>query len=399
MPVSGKTLAGMKNSSWIRQMFEAGAILKQELGPENVFDMSIGNPVTEPPPEFIRQLAGITANPQPGMHRYMPNAGYPHAREAVARQLRTDYQLKIQVEDIVMTCGAAGAINVVLKTILNPGEEVIVFSPYFPEYLSYIDNHGGIPRIVGTGDNFMPDAGELSTVINTSTRAVIINSPNNPSGVMYSTGCLENLGCVLAEKSRQLGRVIYLISDEPYRRLIYDGLSYPPPIHFYSETIITHSFSKDLSLPGERIGYLALSPRASDCEQLRAGLVYSNRILGFVNAPALMQNVVAELQSVTVSVEEYQKKRDYIYAELAAAGYETVKPDGAFYLFPKTPVKDDVAFVKSLMQSGVLAVPGTGFGRAGHMRLSFCVEDRVIEGAVRGLKKAMEGVYERRAGS
>ncbi len=390
MPVSAKTLAGMQKSSWIRQMFEAGEKLKLKLGKDNVFDVSIGNPVAEPPPEFKQELIQIARKPVSGMHRYMPNSGYMHTRNAVAKHLSAEFGLNFGADDIIMTCGAAGALNIALKTVLNPGDEVIVISPYFPEYLSYIDNHSGRVIVVVTRPDFVPSIDELHMAIGPATRGVIINSPNNPTGIVYSDGFLNDLAQLLKNKSSRFGQPVYLISDEPYRRIIYDGAKYPAPVCHYTETLITSSYSKDLSLPGERIGYLAVNPNISDREELVAGMVYSNRILGFVNAPALMQYLVSGLQTARVSVDDYQRKRDYFYQALQTVGYEVLKPAGAFYMFPKTPVDDDVAFVKQLMEFGVLAVPGSGFGCPGYMRLSFCVDDKTIEGAITGLNKAIK---------
>jgi len=390
VPVSDKTFTGMSSSSWIRQMFEAGAKLKSKLGSENVFDLSIGNPVAEPPREFKNELLNIAREPFAGMHRYMPNAGYLHTRQAVARDLSQEFALDFNADEIVMTCGAAGALNVALKTVLNPGDEVVVISPYFPEYLNYVDNYDGKVCFVASGNEFLPQADEIGRAINKNTRAVIINSPNNPTGVLYSGAVLRDLASALKEKSLKFGRQIYLISDEPYRRLIYDGLKYPPPLHYYDDTIITCSYSKDLSLPGERLGYLAVGPGIYDKKELIAGMIYNNRVLGFVNAPALMQNLVARLQSVSAPVLEYERKRNYLYARLVESGYEVIKPQGAFYMFPKTPLENDVAFIEKLMSFGVLAVPGSGFGCHGYMRLSYCVEDRCIEGALEGLIKAIK---------
>lgn len=389
MPVSDKTAEGMRQSSWIRRMFEAGEELRKRLGAENVFDLSLGNPEDEPPPEFRQELVCQAQNPRAGMHRYMANAGYEATRDAVATAISSELGLKFQGSDVIMTCGAAAGLNVILKALLNAGDEVIVPSPYFPEYLAYIDNHGGIARLVGSGDNFLPDPDKIKQAITKRTRALILNTPNNPTGVVYDSVLLKKLADVLEGSSQFFGRTIYIISDEPYRRLIYDGQKFSSPLNYYRQSIMAASFSKDLSLPGERIGYIAVSPDIEEKSELMAGFVYTNRILGFVNAPALMQNVVTNLQNVTVSVAEYQRRRDYLYQGLIEAGYEAVKPQGAFYLFPKTPVEDDAAFVQHLMEYGVLGVPGIGFGRRGYMRLSFCVNQATLEGAVKGLGKAI----------
>jgi len=388
MSISDNVRARMVEGSWIRKMFEEGAILKQRYGDENVFDLSIGNPVMEPPPEFVQELKRLATDPLPGMHRYMENAGYSETRAAVAAQLSLEAGIKLSMNDIVMSCGAAGALNVVLKTVLNPGDEVIVFAPYFMEFGNYIDNHGGVTRVVPTDERFIPKLDTLEAAVTAKTRGVIINSPNNPTGVVYGEELVHQLGDLLRRKEAQYGTQIFLISDEAYRKIIYDGLKYPPVFHHHLHSIVVASHSKDLALPGERIGYIAVHPECSQREELINGFVFCTRILGYVNAPALMQRAVRKLQDVTVSVAEYQKKRDFLYSHLIDMGYSVVKPQGAFYMFPKSPVEDDVAFVEELRQWNVLTVPGRGFGSPGYFRVSYCVEDRTLEGSLAGFKKA-----------
>jgi len=388
MSISDNVRARMVGGSWIRKMFEEGAILKQRYGDENVFDLSIGNPVMEPPPEFVQELKRLATDPLPGMHRYMENAGYSETRAAVAAQLSLETGIKLSMNDIVMSCGAAGALNVVLKTVLNPGDEVIVFAPYFMEFGNYIDNHGGVTRVVPTDERFIPKLDTLEAAITAKTRGVIINSPNNPTGVVYGEELVHQLGDLLRRKEAQYGTQIFLISDEAYRKIIYDGLKYPPVFHHHLHSIVVASHSKDLALPGERIGYIAVHPECSQREELINGFVFCTRILGYVNAPALMQRAVRKLQDVTVSVAEYQKKRDFLYSHLVEMGYAVVKPQGAFYMFPKSPVEDDVGFVEELRQWNVLTVPGRGFGSPGYFRVSYCVEDRTLEGSLAGFKKA-----------
>jgi aspartate aminotransferase len=375
----------MEQGSWIRRMFEEGVSLKQRYGEERVFDLSLGNPVMEPPLELQQELKKLVENPPPGMHRYMENAGYPETRAAVAEQLSLETGVNFTMNDIVMTCGAAGALNVVLKTILNQGEEVIIFAPYFPEYINYIDNHGGVAKILPTDEQFIPRLDALESAIGAKTKAVLINSPNNPSGAVYSEDFMRQLGGLLNKKSGE--RPIFLISDEPYRKIIYDGLICPQVWHHYQHSIVVTSHSKDLALPGERIGYIAVHPDCTDKQALIDGLIYCNRILGFVNAPALMQHLVRQLQAVTVSVAAYQKKRDFLYERLTAMGYSMMKPQGAFYMFPKSPLEDDVAFVRELQQFRVLTVPGQGFGTPGYFRISYCVDDHTIEGSLDGFHK------------
>jgi aspartate aminotransferase len=388
--ISDRVRESMAAGSWIRRMFEEAAALKQQYGEENIFDLSLGNPVMEPPPEFERRLRTLAENPIPGMHRYMENAGYPETRAAVAAQLSLETGLKFTPGEIIMTSGAAGALNVVLKTILNRGDEVIIFAPYFAEYVHYIGNHDGVVKVLPTDEQFMPKLDVLEAAIGAKTKAVIINSPNNPSGAVYHEDLIHRLGKLLREKEAQYGIQLLLISDEAYRKIIYDGLEYPPVWPHYSQSIIATSHSKDLALPGERIGYIAVHPDCSQREELVDGLIFCNRTLGFVNASALMQHIVRNLQQVTVPVGEYQKKRDFLYDHLVEMGYSVIKPRGAFYMFPKSPLEDDVAFVRKLQQWRVLTVPGHGFGSPGYFRISYCVDDRTLEGSLGGFQKAAQ---------
>ena len=390
MGIADRVRQSMAEGSWIRKMFEEGSALKQRYGLENVFDLSLGNPVMEPPTEFKRELRQIAENPSTGMHRYMENAGYPETRAAVAEQLSQETGIKFTMSDIVMTCGAAGALNVVLKTILNQGDEVILFAPYFAEYGNYIANHNGTTKVLTTDEQFIPKLDTLEAAIGAKTKAVIINSPNNPTGIVYSEELVHQMGELLRRKEAQYGTEIFLLSDEAYRKIIYDGLRYPSPLNHHPQTIVVTSHSKDLALPGERIGYIAVHPDCSQRGDLLNGLIFCNRILGYVNAPALMQHIVRHLQSVTVSVAEYQQKRDFLYGHLVELGYSVVKPQGAFYMFPKSPLEDDVAFVRELQQWKVLTVPGQGFGFPGHFRIAYCVDDRTLEGSLAGLQKAAQ---------
>ncbi|MDD5703178.1 MAG: pyridoxal phosphate-dependent aminotransferase [Dehalococcoidales bacterium] len=371
-------------------MFEEANALKKKYGAHNVFDLSLGNPIVEPPAEFKHLLKKLSENPMAGMHRYMENAGYEETRLSVAKQVSLETGIQVNAHDIVMTVGAAGAINVILKTVLNPGEEVIVFSPYFMEYDNYIDNHGGVTIVVKTDGEFLPDLETFESSVTERTRAVIINSPNNPTGVVYSQEFLQNLLEIIVKKENQYSIPIYLISDEAYSSLIYDGLNYVPILRMYHRSLIATSHSKDLALPGERIGYIAVNPEMENKDELVNGLIFCNRILGFVNAPALMQNIIRHLQHVTVSIPEYREKRDFLYNNLTDMGYKLVKPQGAFYMFPKTPIDDDVKFVHELQKSNVLTVPGRGFGTSGYFRISYCVDHKTLEGSLAGFKKAAE---------
>ena len=389
MAVSQKIRQYMAEGGWIRRVFEEGLALKARIGAENVFDLSLGNPVIEPPTEFKDELRRLASEPMAGMHRYMPNPGYIETRQSVADSLAEETGLPFGGGDIVMTCGAAAAANVVLKTILNPGDEVIILAPYFFEYLYYIDNHDGAAVVVNTDGRFRLDLSAIEQALTPRTRAVIVNSPNNPSGVVYSTEEVAGLAEVLNRKQAEYGTEIFLISDEPYKRIIFDGMEFPQIVPTYTNSVIVTSHAKDLALPGERIGFIAVNPNYPEKGELVGGFSFCNRTLGFVNAPALMQHVVRNLQGVSIDPDYYQRKRDFMYTSLMEMGYDTVRPEGAFYLYPKSPIEDDVAFTRELLQSNVLVVPGRGFGTPGHFRISYCVEDWVLEGAVEGLAKAV----------
>ena len=390
MAVSQKIRNFMEQGSWIRRMFEEGIELKRQFGEENVFDLSLGNPVMQPPSEFFDELRRIANNPTPGIHRYMPNAGYEETRAAVASQLSGETGLDFSANEIVMTCGAGGALNVVLKTLLDPGDEVIIFSPFFVEYHFYADNHGGSCRVVPPDENFLPDMEDLRDAFNERTKVVLINSPNNPTGVLYSAELLDEMCDAIRDAESEHGREIFLVSDEPYRRLLFDGLEYPHIFHHHERGIVATSHSKDLALPGERIGYIAVHPDYDDKTELMDGLVFCNRTLGFVNAPALMQHIVRALQSATVDIAEYQRKRDFLYGNLTEMGYNLVKPQGAFYMFPASPIPDDVEFVAELQERKVLVVPGRGFGLPGYFRISYCLDDQTVEGALPGFEAAIQ---------
>ncbi len=386
MPISKKIKQQMEAGSWVRRMFEEGIALKRRYGEDKVYDLSLGNPVMEPPPEFRAELLRLAQDSSVGKHRYMPNAGYVETRAAVAAGLTRETGLKFTSNEIVMTCGAGGALNVALKALLDPGQEVIIFAPFFVEYVYYVDNHGGVSKILSTDGNFYPDLDRLQQAITPRTRAVLVNSPNNPTGTVYSTELMGALGCLLKGKEEEYGTEIYLISDEPYKKLIYDDIEYPHVFHYHTHSIVATSHSKDLALPGERIGYVAVNPNYDGREELVDGLTFCNRILGFVNAPALMQHIVSRLQGVTIDLKEYRRKRDFLYDNLTAMGYSVVRPQGAFYMFPKSPIEDDVAFVRELQKHNVLVVPGSGFGTPGHFRISYCVDDHTIEGSLDGFR-------------
>ena len=388
MPISTRIRGAIQNSSWIRRMFEEGAELKARLGPGQVFDFTLGNPDLEPPARFQEELVKAAADPRPGLHAYMPNAGLLDTRHALAGMLTRLHGLEFKAQDLVLTCGASGGLNIILKALLDPGDEVVILAPYFPEYLFYADNHGGVAKVVETDEHFQPDLDRLTAALSPRTRAVIINSPNNPTGQIYDAATLQELGRFLARHAGRHGRPVYLVADEPYRRLVYDGAVVPSIFAVYPNTLLATSFSKDLSIPGERLGYVAVSPRATGRGELEGALVLANRILGFVNAPALMQRVVAAVTDVTLDITPYARRRELFCEVLSQAGYKFIKPQGAFYLFPKAPRGDDLEAVARLKEENILAVPGRGFGRAGYFRLAFCVPEQVIQAAAPGFARA-----------
>ena len=394
MAISKKMNEFAQTSSWIRKMFEEGARLKAEFGAENVFDFSLGNPDLSPPPEFQKTLVELAQKDSPGSHAYMPNGGYPFVREAVAARISIEQGVTLSADEMLMTCGAAGGLNVTLKALLDPGDEVIILAPFFVEYKFYVDNHGGVSKVVSTDNSFDLDLGAIEAAVNEKTKAIIINSPNNPTGQIYSQESLAALGKVLAAASKKYSSTIFLIADEPYRKIVFDNNDVPSIMQAYPNSIVVSSYSKDLSLPGERIGYIALHPEIDEKLPLVGALTLANRILGFVNAPALMQRVVAELQGASVDNSIYTRRREVFCKILADTGYEFMPPKGAFYVFPKSPIADDVDFVSRLQDQKILAVPGKGFGAPGYFRLAFCVEDSVIGRSAEAFRKAMESVKE-----
>jgi aspartate aminotransferase len=386
MPIAKKIKRYMESASWIRDMFEEGIRRKQQFGEDNIFDFSLGNPVMEPPPAFHATLRQLLQQPPPGMHRYMANVGYPETRAAVATQLAKETGVAFTAEHIVMCVGAAAGLNVVLKTLLDPGDEVVFFAPYFVEYHFYVDYHGGVAIVVPTDAHFDLDLGALEAALSPRCKVVLINSPNNPTGVIYPPTTLKQLGELLQRKERQFNTKIYLLSDEPYKKLIYGGLTYPEIYTHHPSAISVTSHAKDLALPAERIGYIAVNPECADLNELISGLSFTTRTLGFVNAPALMQRALVHLQGVTIDMQQYERKRDFFCDNLSAMGYQLVRPQGAFYIFPKSPIEDDITFVKALQTQNILTVPGHGFGTPGHFRIAYCVEDRTIERAMDGFR-------------
>lgn len=318
-------------------------------------------------------------------HAYMPNAGFSPVREVIARQLSAQTGLAYTRDHILMTVGAAGAINVVLKSLLDPGDEVIILVPFFPEYQFYIENHAGRMVLVETDDAFQPDIGRIAAAITPRTKAIILDSPNNPTGAVYSTEFLRDLDALITG----LDHPVTVIVDEPYKSLIFDGLTLPVIPSFIRRTVVTYSWSKALAIPGERIGYLALSPCLPEVDALRDACTFANRILGFINAPAIWQWVIAEVADLKIDPRPYQEKRDVLWEGLTRIGYEVTKPQGTFYMFPKAPIPDDLAFVRRLMDEGILAVPGSGFGRAGYFRLSLTIPRQTIERSLPAFERAL----------
>jgi len=378
MVISKKITESMKSSSWIRAMFEEGERLKKQYGEEQIFDFTLGNPITEPPDELKKELIRIVSSGMKGMHRYMSNSGYEDVREEIAEYHRDHSGLNFTKDNIIMTVGCAGGINVVMKSLLDPGDEVIVPCPFFVEFMFYIGNHGGVMKLVDTKDDFHLDIEKIKEAITEKTKAIIVNSPNNPTGVVYNKKELKELASVLNERKRK-GQRIFVVSDEAYRKIIFDGIQFPDMFLMYEDTITVTSHSKDLALPGERIGYIAISPLMKNAATLIGAAIFANRILGFINAPAIMQRLVGKFQKNSVDIVDYQKKRDAIYDILVDAGFEVIKPEGAFYIFPKSPIKDDIKFVSNLQKHRVLAVPGIGFGKQGYFRIAYCVEMDMIE--------------------
>jgi aspartate aminotransferase len=386
MTIATKIRDFMGRASWIRRMFEEGRQLKALHGADNVFDFSLGNPFLDPPPEFIDALSEVAHQNPPGCHVYMPNAGFPETCEEIARIVSEEQGIRVPPQAVMMTCGAAGALNIILKTLLNPGEEVILLTPYFAEYFFYVDNSGGKPVLVPTAENFCLDMEAIEASISSKTRAVLINSPNNPTGKVYGESSLRELAALLTRKSRASGNPIYLISDEPYKKIVYEGVTVPPIFSLYPNSFIATSYSKSHSLAGERIGYLAAHPDIEDVQAFMDGFILCNRILGFVNAPALMQRILPKIVRSVCDIREYQTKRDLLCDGLASCGYQFSRPEGAFYLFPRSLAADDVQFVRELQKERILTVPGSGFGTPGYFRIAYCVADKTIIRAMDGFR-------------
>lgn len=390
MPAAQEIREAIGKGSWIRKMFEEGALLKAQNGPENVHDFTLGNPYGPPPAALAEEIARLAAHPDPDLHKYMPNAGFPDVRRKVAESLRGFTGLPFDEGLVTMTAGAAAALNVALKALLSPGDETIVVAPYFVEYLFYVRNAGGVPVIVESDASFGLDPATLVAAITGRTKAIILNTPNNPTGTVYPEATLRELDRLLAERERRTGRPVYILSDEPYRKIVYPGTTFVAPAAAMRNVLVAYSHSKDLNLPGERIGYLAVSPRATDAAEVAEACVFCNRILGFVNAPSLLQKAVAPFQDLPTDLSVYRENRDLLLCAMRDAGFRVEPPGGAFYLFPQSPTADELEFVDAAREENVLVVPGAGFGRSGHFRIAFCVSTDTVRRSLPAWKRLGE---------
>lgn len=387
-----KSMVGyVKGSSVIRAMFEEGKRLAKIYGAENVYDFSLGNPSVEPPKQVREAMIDILQNENQNLvHGYMSNAGYEDVRDTIAKSLNKKFGTSFAEKNILMTVGAAGGLNVIFKTLLDPEDEVITFSPFFGEYRNYVANYGGKLVVVPPSEDFIPRPEMLAAAVTKKTRALIINNPNNPTGVVYSEEVIKSLMDVLRDKQKEFGTSIYLIADEPYRELAYDGIEVPYLTKYYDNTIVGYSYSKSLSLPGERIGYLVMPDELDDFENIVQAASVANRILGFVNAPSLMQRTVARCVDAEVDVAAYNANRELLYGNLIDMGYECIKPQGAFYMFVKAFEEDDKAFCAKAKEFNLLLVPGSTFGGPGYVRIAYCVDPEMIKRSLPAFKKLAE---------
>lgn len=352
-----------------------------EYGAENVYDFSLGNPSVEPPERVKEAIIEVLNYDAPNLvHGYMANSGYEDVRAKIAASINQKFDTNFDESNLVMTVGAAGGLNVILKSLLNPGDEVIVFAPFFGEYDNYVKNYDGVLTVISPNtETFQPNLKEFAEKISEKTKAVIINTPNNPTGVVYSEKTIMAMAEIMEKAMAMFDSNIYLISDEPYRELVYDGAVVPYPTKYYDNTIIAYSYSKSLSLPGERIGYLVIPSEADDAEDLKSAANVATRILGYVNAPSLMQRTIAKCLEETTDVQAYDRNRKFLYEKLIAYGFECIKPEGAFYLFVKSPIRDEKEFVAKAKEYHLLLVPGSSFGCPGYVRLAYCVSYDMIE--------------------
>ena len=390
--IADKMKALVKNSSAIRAMFEEGKIMAAKYGAENVYDFSLGNPNVPAPVQVKEAIIEEAEKEDPiVLHGYMSNAGYEDVRQAVAESINKKFDTAFSAKNIIMTVGAAGGLNVILKTLLNPGDEVIAIAPYFGEYNSYVSNFDGKLVVVSPNtETFQPNLTELEEKLTARTKAVIVNSPNNPTGVIYSEETIQTMAEILRKKQKEFGTDIYLISDEPYRELAYDGAEVPYLTKYYENAIIGYSFSKSLSLPGERIGYLVIPDEAADSEDVISAAGTATRILGYVNAPSLMQKAVAKCLDAQADVQYYDRNREDLYNGLKEMGFECIKPQGAFYLFMKSPVADEKVFCEAAKKQHILIVPGSSFACPGYVRIAYCVAHETIINSMPGFKALAE---------
>ena len=390
--ISKKMEGLVKNSSVIRAMFEEGKKLSKIYKEENVFDYSLGNPNVEPPEEIKNAIINVVSEQNPNLvHGYMNNSGFEDVRTEIANHINKKDGLGLSFENIVMTCGAAGGLNIILKTLINPEDEVIVIAPFFGEYTNYVSNYDGKRVVVkAKKDSFTIDFTALEKAITSKTKAMIINTPNNPTGVIYDKNTIQELANILDKKQKEFNTNIYLISDEPYREIIYDNAKAENILKYYKNTFIGYSYSKSLSLPGERIGYIVVNNGMDSFEDIISSLNVANRILGFVNAPSLFQRVIGKTLDAKVDVNKYKKNRDLLYNHLISIGFECVKPEGAFYLFPKALIDDDVEFANAAKKYNLLIVPGSSFGYKGYFRLSYCIDYDKIKRSLDAFTKLAE---------
>ena len=392
--IAKKMVGYVQGSSVIRAMFEEGKRLAAIHGPENVYDFSLGNPNVAPPESVKQAMLDILHEETPSqIHGYMNNSGYEDVRGTIATSINRRFGTAYTEKNLVMTVGAAGGLNVILKTLMDPGDQVIAFAPYFGEYRSYAANYDADLVVISPNTmDFQPNLDEFEEKITGRTKAVIINSPNNPTGVVYTEETLKQLAMILETKQKEFGTSIFLLADEPYRELVYDGIQVPYVPHFYRNTIVAYSYSNSLSLPGERIGYLVIPSEVDAFEDMISAANVATRILGFVNAPSLLQRTVARCVDAEVDVEVYNRNREDLYQGLIEAGYEVIKPEGAFYMFVKSPITDDVAFCAMAKKYNLLLVPGSAFACPGYIRIAYCVAHSTILGAVPKFKELMEEV-------
>lgn len=390
--ISNKMVALVAGSSAIRAMFEDGKKLAKEYGAENVYDFSLGNPNAEAPGQVKQAIIDVlNEEPSTYVHGYMNNSGYEDVRRAVADNLNSRFKTAFDEGNILMTVGAAGGLNVILKTLLNPGDEVVAFAPFFGEYTNYVSNFDGKLVVVPPNPpSFQPDLEEFEKKLTRETKAVIINSPNNPTGVVYSRETIQALAEILYKKQEEFGTDIYILCDEPYRELVYDGVQVPYVPNYYKNTIVGYSYSKSLSLPGERIGYLVIPSEISDFQVVSEAANVANRILGFVNAPSLIQRAVARCLDAEVDLAAYNKNREALYNGLSEMGYECIRPEGAFYLFVKSPIQDDKAFCAMGKNFRLLLVPGSAFAAPGYVRIAYCVAHQTIVNAMPQFKLLLD---------